>query len=63
MTTVSSVPMMKDLKIGKKSTSSAAGKFAVNVHEVGKVFCFLILWRVSSLLWWVHHFCVCKFYN
>lgn len=43
-------------RINKEITSSCADEFAINVHEIGKVFSFLILWRVSSLLWWVHHF-------
>ncbi len=42
-------------------TSSTAHEFAVDVHEVGKVFGLFILWRVGSFLCWVHHFFVVSF--
>ena len=42
--------------INNKITSTAAGKFTVDVHQVAKVFGLLVLWRISSLLCWVHHF-------
>ena len=31
-------------------TSAAASEFAVDVHEVGEIFGFLIFWRIGSLL-------------